>query len=96
MNSLFKHYSLRKDIVSSFFEQYQIIQEKNICNLDRKRYISEATTGLTWSKSLIEEEAMTILTRPIVCRLQNEMRNNTTYIVEEEQAGTYFRLRRVK
>jgi hypothetical protein len=96
MNSLFKHYSLRKDTVSSFFEQYQIIQEKNLCNLDRKRYISEATTGSTWSKSLIEEEAMTILTRSIVCRLQNEMRNNTTYIVEEEQAGTYFRLRRVK
>ena len=40
--------------------------------------------------SVIEEEAMNIFTRPIVGKLQKEMRNSTTYIVEEERVGTYF------
>jgi hypothetical protein len=34
--------------------------------------------------SVIEEEAMNIFTRTMVSKLQKEMRNSTTYIVEEE------------
>ena len=46
--------------------------------------------------SVIEEEAMNIFTRPIVGKLQKEMRNGTTYIVEQERVGTHFLLKRVK
>lgn len=45
---------------------------------------------------VIEEETMNIFTRPIVGKLQKEMRNGTTYIVEQERVGTYFLLKRVK
>lgn len=45
---------------------------------------------------VIEEEAMSIFTRSIFAKLQREMRNNTAYIVENDQNGTYFVLRRVK
>ena len=62
---------------------------KNLTKLDRKRYISQAASGSTWSMPVIEEEAMNIFTRPIVGKLQKEMRNSTTYIVEEERVGTY-------
>lgn len=86
---------LPRDTILNFFEQYQIIQEKQISKLDRKSYVSQGTTSSTWSMTLYEEEAMAILTRTILGKMQREMRNSTAYVVEEEQ-GLSFLLRRVR
>lgn len=94
-NSPFKNYVLPKDTILNFFEQYQFIQEKQISKLDRKSYVSQGTTSSTWSMTLYEEEAISIFTRAILRKMQREMRNSTTYVVEEEQ-GLSFLLRRVK
>lgn len=81
-NSLFKGYVLRKDSIATFFNQYQIVQEKKHSDLDRLREKSELREQRYWSYDPMEREAAKIYTPPIYAKFVEEMKKTTAYRVE--------------
>jgi hypothetical protein len=62
MNSLFKGHVLCKDSIVTFFQQYQIIQEKKQSDLDRLREKTELKGPCYWGYNLMEQEASVVYT----------------------------------
>jgi hypothetical protein len=93
-NSMFKGYVAHKDTIVNFFGAYENIQEKNLSDFDRCRYISELKEPSQCTYNGLEGHAATIYTNTIFQKVQREIKKGTGYGVSEVTRDRIFQLTR--
>ncbi|KAK1602428.1 hypothetical protein QYE76_037451 [Lolium multiflorum] len=81
-NAVLKTYSNPHQSMHHFFEQYLKLQEKINVAEDSVEFLDEDKTFRVWGDYPLEEQALTVYTRPIYLRLRAELRKVTSYNVQ--------------
>ena len=94
-NNMWKCYSRNTDTISNFLEQYEVIQDKCLSALDKKKLKSTLKTAKPTSHHPFVKQALEAYTHDIFLKFQTEVTNSTAFsIVGSFQAG-HMRLERV-
>ncbi|KAM0824835.1 hypothetical protein ACQ4PT_069944 [Festuca glaucescens] len=83
-NSMWKDYVDHTDTIQRFLDSYEIIQEKCLSALERKKQRTSEKTPPLWGSYGIEAEEMKIYTRDIFIKFQKELRDNTSFSISRE------------
>jgi hypothetical protein len=95
-NNMWKCYSQHTDTITMFLEQYEVIQDKCLSALDKKKLISTLKTAKTVTRHPFEKQALQQFTHDIFEKFQIEITNNTAFKVEGSlEPGRHLRLKRI-
>ncbi|KAM0921860.1 hypothetical protein ACQ4PT_006561 [Festuca glaucescens] len=95
-NNMWKCYSQHADTITMFLEQYEVIQDKCLSALDKKKLTSSLKTAKTVTRHPFEKQALEQFTHDIFQKFQIEITNNTAFKVDGSlEPGHHLRLKRI-
>ena len=80
-NNMWKCYSRNSDTITKFLEQYEVIQDKCLSALDKKKLKSTLKTAKTITHNPFERQALEVYTHDIFLKFQTELTNSTAFAV---------------
>jgi hypothetical protein len=95
-NNMWKCYSQHTDTITMFLEQYEVIQDKCLSALDKKKLTSTLKTAKLVTRHPFEKQALEQFTNDIFEKFQIEITNNTAFKVDGSlEPGRHLRLKRI-
>nr|XP_051229913.1 protein FAR1-RELATED SEQUENCE 8-like [Lolium perenne] len=95
-NNMWKCYSQHTDTITMFLEQYEVIQDKCLSALDKKKLTSTLKTAKLVTRHPFEKQALEQFTHEIFEKFQIEITNNTAFKVDGSlEPGRHLRLKRI-
>ncbi|KAK1650293.1 hypothetical protein QYE76_068098 [Lolium multiflorum] len=95
-NNMWKCYSQHTDTITMFLEQYEVIQDKCLSALDKKKLVSSLKTAKAVTRHPFEKQALEQFTNDIFEKFQIEITNNTAFKVDGSlEPGRHLRLKRI-
>nr|XP_051229290.1 protein FAR-RED IMPAIRED RESPONSE 1-like [Lolium perenne] len=95
-NNMWKCYSQHTDTITMFLEQYEVIQDKCLSALDKKKLTSTLKTAKLVTRHPFEKQALEQFTNDIFEKFRIEITNNTAFKVDGSlEPGRHLRLKRI-
>ena len=79
---MWKCYSQHTNTITMFLEQYEVIQDKCLSSLDKKKLTSSLKTAKTVTRHPFEKQALEQFTHDIFQKFQIEITNNMAFKVD--------------